>query len=205
MRFVIIFFTILNIAFVYSEVITNTDLVGGSAVVTRLPVGWTDNGNLPVSALFDGISANPGNGRVLFQGPTDLSDADFIGITIDLITPFEINSFQMAHDFGSSASQEVVSMDILLNGSEGLIQSFSVDNLNDGNINDIDDVFVGQSIAGVTNIEFRITGNEASRQIEIREFIVTGNAVPEPSTFILLTLLAAIGFFSRKIRRVTPQ
>jgi len=177
-----------------ADTISNADLVGGTPTVS-LATGWTA-GSYPVTLLFDGNADNPGTGRVLYwHGGTTLSQTNYISITIDLIEPWEINSFQIANDYGNSSVNEVHSMDILLSGTAGLIKSFLVSNLDDDYVPDIDDVFTGESILGVTRIEFRITENQDPWSIEIREFIVTGTPAPsnQPPVAVCQAAVVAVG------------
>ncbi len=171
---------------VEADTILSTDMVGGGPTVV-LPAGWSQFSGtdlLDPVALFDGISENTGNGRVAWAkgSGASLSSTNYISITADLLSPYEITDLQIANDYGSSASQEVRSMDVILSGVGGPITTFSVGGLADGII-DLDTVFSGQSIKPVTSIEFRITGSEEPN-IEIRELILQG-IVPEPSTMVV--------------------
>jgi hypothetical protein len=190
-----------------ADVIGNADLVGGSPTLTLAP-GWTEFsgvGFLPISGLLDGVTANTGNGRWAAAQSTGspLSSSNYHSIVLDFLSPYEITDIGLAHDYGGAASQEIQSMDVILNGPSGLLASFSVSGLEDNVISDIDAVLTAISVAPVTQIEFRITDSELPN-IEAREFVITGNqvAIPEPATVTLIAVsLLPLGFVGWRRRR----
>ena len=171
------------------DTILNADLVGGSPTVIT-PSGWTQGD--PATIMFDGNADNVTGNRVVFwNGGTSLSTTNYISITIDLTEPWEINACQIANDYGSSSVQEVHSMEIFLTGTAG-ITYFQVSNLDDDYVPDIDDVFIGESILGVTRIEFRIIENQSGQHVEIRELIVTGNPIPANQSPVAICQAAVV-------------
>ena len=152
----------------------NADLVGGGPTVTLPPNFGNESG---VELLFDGMTANPDDGRYLTFRVSGggLSSTNFISIVADLTTPFTINSVKIANDWGSSAmSSEVTDMEIIFSNSGGPIADFTVFIPPDGMF-DIDDVLIGINVGPVTSIEFRITGATLGFDaVEIRELVVEG-------------------------------
>ncbi len=191
-----------------ADTLTNEDFVGDVATVT-LPTDYTIDtvisSSLPPSGLFDGVSDNLGNGRVVFRQNTGLplSPSNFISISADLKTPFIVESIELAHDWGGAAAQEIIDVEVLLNGASGVLATITASDLNDGVIADIDEVASGLSVGPVTSFEFRVTDGEGTPHVlEIREIVISGRPVPEP-TSITLTVLLGLGAvsFSRTRRR----
>lgn len=187
--------------------LTNVDFVGGAPSLT-LPASYTVDSPSPgvfqtVDGLFDGETGNPGNGRFVVRqnGGAPLSSTNFVSINVDLLKAFDVDAVQLAHDWGNAASQEVTNMEVLFSNAGGLISSISASGLNDGNINDIDDIGTSLNVSGVTSIEFRITGGEGNPHVlEIRELLVTGEfTIPEPAT-ATLGLLGIVGMAARRRR-----
>ena len=197
-RFLIIAIICFSFISLQADTITNADFE--SAPSLSMPSGWY-NSDLGPSGLFDGITANPGNGRVVFyQGSAVLSRTNYISIGVDLKNSWVINSFQVANDFGGGTTHEMTAIDLIFSGDNGLIKDFSFSGIEDNIIDDIDDIFVNENITGVTNIEFRITGNDTSTAIELREFIMTGTRIiPEPSGILLFIIFISLLFTKKYI------
>jgi len=190
----------------HAVTITNADLVGGIPTTT-LPSGYgSESGQ---ALLLDGITANPGTGPYVAsdEGGGPLSPSNYISIVATLIDPFVVNAVRIANDFGGVPNSEVTAMDVIFSSSDGPIASFSATGLDDDVIDDIDDVITGINVGPVKSIEFRITGGQmiGIDRIELREIIVEGQSIPEPSSF-LLTGMAVAGIVvcrrrrSRKVR-----
>jgi len=125
-----------------------------------------------------------------------LSDTNYISVSLNFISAFEITVLRIANDHGTNPDNEITALTTIFIGASD--PPITATGLNDNVINDIDDVFSGVSIAPVTGIEFRITGPE-SNSIELREFILEGTPVAEPAA-TALGGLAIFGYFFRRRR-----
>ncbi len=192
--------------------ILNADLVGGTSVVdTSNALGWTISGvsssTLDAIGLFDGVTANPGNGRVQFKsnGSAVLSSTNYISILGEFLAPQIINSLSLANDFGDFANSEITSMELLLNGSSvGTWSGF-----NDNDQTNLDLVFAGATFGPVSTFEVRLTGSELGfdGNSELREVILdaTVAVVPEPTSLILFGIggIAFAGYRRRRKRNLS--
>jgi hypothetical protein len=168
-------------------VITNADLVGGAPTVT-LPANYTIDtaisGSQTADGMFDGETGNPGNGRVVFRqnSGAPLSSSNYISVSGVLASPLWITDVQLAHDWGGASTQEVKAVEVLFYDDVGTpLLSFPKSGLNDGTINDIDDVVRGIAVPSVKSFDFRIADGEGSPHVlEVREVLLTGSSGPPP-------------------------
>lgn len=164
---------------------TNADLVGGSAALT-LPSGWTlrraSSFEQGAEGAFDGVSDNPGNGRLLFlrSGGSPLSPTNFISLTGTFVQPVEINAIRIAHDFGGIPASEFRTAEVDLVDGSGNVTTVFGTGLEDNIIGDIDDIATGLSLTGIVSFEVRLTGSEPDQGgLELREIIFEGPTPPE--------------------------
>ncbi|MBP0018846.1 MAG: PEP-CTERM sorting domain-containing protein [Cyanobacteria bacterium SBLK] len=193
-----------NLTPVQAVILTNQNF-SSSPQLSNVATGWTNGTNTQfgggsLESLFDGITddfSREATFTFIGDGITSLSPNNFVGITIDLDGIYNLTSIKIANDSITMAGEEVSAMEVILNGKSNEVTRFSVDNLNDGNLQDIDDIFTNQTIAGVTSIEFRVTESERLGAFEIREFVISGDrtseSVPEPSTLLGLLAFGVIG------------
>jgi len=157
--------------------VSNDDLA--TPVSVSLPDGWTLDTSIPHSheagILFDGIDANPGNGRVVWRrnDGAELSTSDYIAITGQLKQPWIVTDIRVAHDWGGGSKAELTDVQVALSNGAETLGTFSRGGLNDDVIEDIDEVATQRSVAPVTSFEFRITGGE-SQSLEVREIVIIG-------------------------------